>query len=149
MKSQTGRPHYSCYVPARSLQSCLTPCTGVHQAPLSMGFLQAIILEWVAVPSSRGSSQPRDWTQISYVSCIDRKKKNLFFFKQTGSGQNFFCSDILLVTFHFLPQWHPWRIALECSFWCIFSGFPYSSVGKESACKCRRPRFDFWVGKIR
>ena len=28
---------------------------------LSMGILQAIILEWVAMPSSRGSSQPRDW----------------------------------------------------------------------------------------
>ena len=29
-----------------------------------MGILQARILEWVAMPSSRGSSQPRDWTQI-------------------------------------------------------------------------------------
>ena len=29
-----------------------------HQAPLSMGILQARILEWVAVPFSRGSSQP-------------------------------------------------------------------------------------------
>ena len=27
------------------------------------GILQARILEWVAVPSSRGSSQSRDWTQ--------------------------------------------------------------------------------------
>ena len=30
------------------------------QAPLSMGILQARILEWVAMPSSRGSSQLRD-----------------------------------------------------------------------------------------
>ena len=30
------------------------------QAPWSMGILQARILEWVAKPSSRGSSQPRD-----------------------------------------------------------------------------------------
>ena len=29
------------------------------------GILQATILEWVAFPSSRGSSQPRDQTQIS------------------------------------------------------------------------------------
>ena len=35
------------------------------QAPLPMGILQARILEWVAMPSSRGSSQPRDWTQVS------------------------------------------------------------------------------------
>ena len=37
------------------------------QASLSMGILQARILEWVVIPSSRGSSQPRDWTQISYI----------------------------------------------------------------------------------
>ena len=37
-----------------------TPWTVARQAPLSMGILQARILEWVAVPSSRGSSQPRD-----------------------------------------------------------------------------------------
>ena len=32
--------------------------------------LQARILGWVAMPSSRGSSQPRDWTCISCISCI-------------------------------------------------------------------------------
>ena len=31
------------------------------------GILQARILEWVAVPFSRGSSQPRDWTQVSHI----------------------------------------------------------------------------------
>ena len=36
------------------------------------GILQARILEWVAMPSSRGSSQPRDRTVISYVSYIVR-----------------------------------------------------------------------------
>ncbi|CAI9156570.1 unnamed protein product [Rangifer tarandus platyrhynchus] len=34
-------------------------------APLSMGILQARILEWVAFPFSRGSSQSRDRTQVS------------------------------------------------------------------------------------
>ena len=32
------------------------------------GVLQARILEWVAVPFSRGSSQPRDWTQVSHIA---------------------------------------------------------------------------------
>ena len=32
------------------------------------GILQARILEWVAVPFSRGSSQPRDWTQVSHIA---------------------------------------------------------------------------------
>ena len=51
----------------------VTPRTVAHQAPLSMGILQARILEWVAMPSSRGSSQPRDWTHVSQVSCIGRQ----------------------------------------------------------------------------
>ena len=42
------------------------PGSSVH------GILQARILEWVAISSSRGSSQPRDWTQVSCVSCIGR-----------------------------------------------------------------------------
>ena len=44
--------------------------TVAHQAPL---IFQVRILKWVAMPSSRGSSQPRDGTHISYVSCIDRQ----------------------------------------------------------------------------
>ena len=36
----------------------VTPWTVAHQAPLSMGILQARTLEWVAMPSSRGSSDP-------------------------------------------------------------------------------------------
>ena len=34
---------------------------------------QARILEWVGIFCSRGSSQPRDWTCVSGVSCIDRR----------------------------------------------------------------------------
>ena len=33
--------------------------------PMDHGIPQARILEWVAIPLSRGSSQPRDWTQAS------------------------------------------------------------------------------------
>ena len=32
------------------------------------GILQAIILDWVAIPFSRGSSQLRDWTQVSHIA---------------------------------------------------------------------------------
>ena len=53
------------------LLSCVwlfvTPWTVAHQTPLSMGILQARILEWVAKPSSRGSSRPRDRTHALYV----------------------------------------------------------------------------------
>ena len=33
-----------------------------------MGIIQARILEWVAMPSSRGSSQLRDYTQVSHIA---------------------------------------------------------------------------------
>ena len=49
------------------LVSCVqlfaTSWTAACQAPLSMGILQARTLEWVAMPSSRGYSQPRDQTK--------------------------------------------------------------------------------------
>ena len=54
------------------VQLFATPWTVAHEAPLSMGILWARILDWVAMPSSRGSSQPRDQTHFSYVSCIGR-----------------------------------------------------------------------------
>ena len=36
------------------------------------GISQARILEWVAISLSRGSSQPRNQTCVSYVFCNDR-----------------------------------------------------------------------------
>ena len=57
--------------------SCVWLCTTLwpeaRQAPLFMGILQARILKWVPMPSSRRSSWIRDWTRISYVSCIGRR----------------------------------------------------------------------------
>ena len=41
---------------------CSPPGSSVH------GILQARILEWVAMPSSMGSSQPRDQTQVSLIA---------------------------------------------------------------------------------
>ena len=39
-----------------------------HQSPLSKGILQARILEWVAAPSSTGSSRLRDQIQVSHTA---------------------------------------------------------------------------------
>ena len=41
-----------------------------HEAPLVHGFLQARVLEWVATPSIRGSSQPRDWIRLLHCRYI-------------------------------------------------------------------------------
>ena len=50
----------------KAAQSCLTLCD-LMDSPIH-GILQARILEWVAFPFSRGSSQPRDRTQVSHIA---------------------------------------------------------------------------------
>ena len=59
-----------CCVLSRSIvsDSFATPWTVACQAPLSLEILQARILEWVAIPSSRIFSQPRDRTQGSRIA---------------------------------------------------------------------------------
>ena len=59
---QAWKGPYVC-VRARSPLSCLTLCNSMDCSPPGSsipGILQARILEWVAMPSSRGSSWPRD-----------------------------------------------------------------------------------------
>ena len=49
-------------------QSYVTLCYPLDCSPIGSsvhGILQARILEWVAISSFRGSSQPKDWTRIS------------------------------------------------------------------------------------
>ena len=48
------------------LSDCSPPGSSVHE------ILQARILDWVTIASSRGPSWSRDWTQVSCVSCIGR-----------------------------------------------------------------------------
>ena len=60
----------------KSLQPCLSLCNPKDCSPPGSsvhGILQAKILEWVAIPSSRGSSWPRDRTHFSYISCTGRQ----------------------------------------------------------------------------
>ena len=53
-------------------QSCLTPC---HPTDYTVhGILQARILEWVAFPFYRGSSQHRDQTQVSHLNSIFKSR---------------------------------------------------------------------------
>ena len=52
-------------------QSCPTLCDPPDCSPAGCsvhGILQARILEWVAMPFSRGSSGSRDWTQVSWIA---------------------------------------------------------------------------------
>ena len=52
-------------------QSCLTLCDPMDYSLLGFsvhGILQARILEWIAIPFSRGTSQPRDRTLVSCIT---------------------------------------------------------------------------------
>ena len=56
---------------AELLQSCLTLGNPSHHSPPDFsvhGILQARILQWVAISSFRGSSQPRDRTLVSCMA---------------------------------------------------------------------------------
>ena len=59
-----------CAVLNCSVVSTSLPCHGLYPARLlcPWGILQAKMLEWVALSFSRGSSQPRYWTQV-YPHC--------------------------------------------------------------------------------
>ena len=51
---------------AQSCPTLASPWTVACQAPLSKEF--STVLEWLAIPFSRGSSCPRDWTQVSGIA---------------------------------------------------------------------------------
>ena len=60
---------------AKLLPLCLTLCDTMDCSPPHSsvnGILQARILDWVTIHSSRGYSRPKNWTHISYISCMDR-----------------------------------------------------------------------------
>ena len=81
-----------CYAESLSCPLLATPWTVARQVPLSMGILQATILQWVAMPSSRGSSPLRDRTQVSHIACR--------FFTVWATREATFCIDLPFWTFH-------------------------------------------------
>ena len=66
---------YRCTCHAKSLQFCSTLCDPLDCSPPGFsvgGILQIRILEWVTMPSSRGSTQSRNQIHIPHISCISR-----------------------------------------------------------------------------
>ena len=61
-----------CVQPLSRVWLSVTPWTAAQQHCCPRGSLGRT-LEWVPTPSSRGSSWPRDWTSISWGSCIGRQ----------------------------------------------------------------------------
>ena len=85
--------------------------TIAHQASLSLGILQARILEWLAMPSSRGSSQPRDWTEVSGIAGV------FFTFSHQASPDEWMNSSFLLIC----PKFSFWVLSrFELSHFFLF-----------------------------
>ena len=66
--SHRRSPQSNCESESEVAQSCPTLCDPVNCSPPGssiLGILQARILEWVAISFSKGTSRPRDRTQVS------------------------------------------------------------------------------------
>ena len=94
-------------------QSCPTLCNPIDCSPQGYsvhGILQARILEWVAVPFCRGSSQARDWTGSPHILILWLKSPSAVILR----------SKITIILI-------------------IIMDFPSGSDGKESACRAGDP----------
>ena len=97
-------------------QLCPTLCDPVDCSLLGSsvhGILQTRILEWVAIPFSRGSFQPRDWTQVSYIAgrfftiwTIRKAQKFRVWVLKNYTNQNISlnCHILQFLKWHALPQ---------------------------------------------
>ena len=94
------------------------------------GILQPRILEWVAICFSRGSSWPRDWTQVSCVSCFGRWILNHW--RHLGSPAMH--TPAILPCFSNLSlSFYPCTISLLFlfSFLCPFIYLPFLQLGSS------------------
>ena len=111
---------------AQSLQLCPTHCNPMDCSPPGSsvrGILQARIPEWVAMPFSRGSSWPRDWT----VSLTSPALASGFF--TTSDTWKVTMRELFREGEHILSacrrQWHPTPVLL-----------PGKSHGRRSLVGC-------------
>ena len=108
---------------------CSPPGSSVHE------ILQARILEWVAMPSSRGSSWPRDWTCVSFVPALAGG------FFTTAATWEARVNPALWLTSKWpdlilLPSgsdhagwWDAWQVSLTCLVQSPSSGYLFSLAG--------------------
>ena len=114
---------------AKLLQLCLTLCNLMDRSSPGSSdhrILQARIVEWVTMPPSSGSSPFRDWTCVSYISCVGRwvfyQKHNLGSSTVECRVLQFEMQDFLLIRL--------WDLSKEIKkqtcyfFWCLVLFLP-------------------------
>ena len=99
--------------------------------------VQARILEWIAFPFSRGSSQPRDRTQVSQLQADSSLSEPQGKPKDTGVG------SLSLLQRIFPTQESNWGLLH-----CRQILYQLSYEGSPSTCQCRKQRFSPWSRKI-
>ena len=119
-------------------QACLTLWDPMDYSPPDSsvhGISQARILEWVAIPSSRGSSQPRDQTR---VSCINSRilyywatRKPCDEILSDEFSPPFFCIIIYVTnkTLLFSSDITEFSILYYCIIYTVYDCKPVSSAG--------------------
>ena len=129
---------------------CCLPGSSVHEIS------QSRLLEWVAISFSRGYSQPRDRTCISWGSCIASRFFMAEFRLPVPFVANMYTawfpllsprSSVLRATEILPPGLKVLDITTKKDS-CLFIGLPWWLSGKESACQHRIHRFNPWVRKI-
>ena len=142
-------------------QSCLTLCNPMNCSPPGSsvhGILQASILEWVAIPFSKGSSQPRDQNRVSHIAgrfkccfllyyevwmmikikCDTLSYQSIFLFKDFF----FQCGPFLKTSLILLQYWF-------CSMFCFFGheacGILALQPGTEPTPWIRRQNLKHWT----
>ena len=108
---------------------------------VALRILQARILEWVAFPFSRGSSQPRDRTQVSrtaggFFTSWATKEQLLY-----CCPANKFIDTILLVPYICVSIWY---LSFSCTPMFIAALFTTARTWKQPRC----PSTDEWIKKL-
>ena len=118
----------------KSLQSCLTLYDPMDHSPPGSSvhrILQARILEWVAIPSSKGSSGPRDRTWVSYVLWIGGRfftTSTLESPKNCTLRTSFKCHCVIIVAqfkgdvnaYHIVYEYIGYGHLIVCPVKCVF-----------------------------
>ena len=116
--SNGQRPVLVCACVCSVAQLCVTLCGLMDCSPRGSsvhGILQARILEWVAISSSRETSWPRDQTSTSWVSCIAGR-----FFTSGPSGKPYYCA------YHVITDMNEGKNCSRAMFRVKISGHPRS-----------------------
>ena len=109
--------------------TCSPPGSSVH------GSLQARILEWVAISFSRGSSWPRDWTQVSRIA---GRRFNLWATREAQYCMNLAAIEegslFLAVRHIYKSLWVDW-VYFQCTWsWSAYQVVTWHETTGELSC---------------